>query len=337
MRRVVRVNREMGVRTGAVATGKRAGPVRLAALGTALMMVAACAAPGDDAPGETANETGAVTAAAPLNEGTDIWVAGLETSSGGALSVGAPINVTDRPGYDNQPHFLPDGSGLWFTRIDETGQADIWKWDAASGTVTAVTTTRPESEYSATPLPDGTGFSAIRVEADSVQRLWRFAADGSADEVLLPALRPVGYQAWSGDRTLVLFVLGDPATLQIVDAVTREARVVARDVGRSIQPMPGGPHVSYVQRITGGTEIRRLDPATGDHELVAPGIGEGDFHAWTSDGVLLQADGGRLMEWRSDHPMWMPVADFTARGMRLSRLAVSPDGSRIALVAEPAG
>ncbi len=300
------------------------------------LLLIGCAEADTEGAGPDSDGDGAA-AAFDLNEGTDIWVADLSASAEGALTVGEPVNVTDRPGYDNQPHFLPDGSGLWFTRIDEAGQADIWKWDAANGGLAPVTSTAPESEYSATPLPDGSGFSAVRVEADSAQRLWRFAADGTDPAVLLPALRPVGYQAWSGDRTLVLFVLGDPATLQIVDAVTGEARVVARDVGRSIQPVPGSTDVSYVQRMDGGTEIRRLDPATGNHEPIAPGIGDGDFHAWTPDGVLLQAEGGRLMEWRDDHPMWMPVADFTPMGMRLSRLAVSPDGRRLALVAEPAG
>ncbi|MEQ9400887.1 MAG: hypothetical protein RJQ04_17100 [Longimicrobiales bacterium] len=280
-----------------------------------------------------APDEGEAPATTAPTDGPDIWVAALTTTADGHFEVGDPVNVTARAGYDNQPHFLPDGSGFWYTR-DDGSQADIWYWDAASGQVSAVTATAPESEYSATPLPDGSGFSAIRVEADSAQRLWRFDADGSNPAVLIPDLAPVGYQAWSGPSTLVLFVLGDPATLQVVDVATGAARVVAEDVGRTVHPIPGGPHVSFVQRVEGGTEIRRLDPSTGETTLIAPGLGGGDFYAWTPDGVLLQADGGILMEWRSDHPMWMPVADFTGLGLTLSRLAVAPDGSRIALVAE---
>lgn len=310
----------------------RTGMASRLALATAATILAgaACGGAADDAGTDEAD----TDLAAVPSQGPDVWLAELTTDADGGLTVEAPINVTERPGYDNQPHFLPDGSGFWFTRADETGQADIWRWSAADQVVSAVTVTAPESEYSATPLPDGSGFSAIRVEADSAQRLWRFDADGGNAEVLLPGLRPVGYQAWSGDRTLVLYVLGEPATLQVVDVETREARVVATDVGRSIQPIPGSTDVSFVQRMEGGTEIRRLDPATGEHEPIAPGVGEGDFHAWTPDGVLLQADGGRIMEWRDDHPMWMPVGDFTGMGLAISRMAVSPDGMRIALVAE---
>ena len=34
---------------------------------------------------------------------------------GGVLRLGAPVNVTNRPGYDNQPSFTPDGAAILFT------------------------------------------------------------------------------------------------------------------------------------------------------------------------------------------------------------------------------
>jgi hypothetical protein len=64
-------------------------------------------------------------------------------------------------------------------------------------------------------------------------------------------VKPVGYHAWADDHTLALFVLGQPATLQIADTRTGTARVIARDIGRSIQRIPGSTPVSsisFVQR-----------------------------------------------------------------------------------------
>ncbi len=92
---------------------------------------------------------------------TDIYLAELRVSHGRA-SVGAPVNVTGRPGYDNQPMFLPDGRAFLYTSIREDSQADIYRYDIARATSSRVTATR-ESEYSPTPLPDGTGFSVVRV------------------------------------------------------------------------------------------------------------------------------------------------------------------------------
>lgn len=310
---------------------------RRLALGVAVV-VAAGACGGADAPPSEEIPIAAPTEG-ELPPGTDIWLARLSRDASGTLVVSPPENVTRRPGYDNQPAFLPDGSGFYYTVIDDVGQADIWFRSLTDGVNRPVTTTAPESEYSATPLPTGDGFSAIRVEADSTQRLWRFGAAGGDAAVILPDLAPVGYHAWVGSDVLVLFVLGDPATLQIATLRGGAPRVVAHDVGRSIQPIPGTAAVSFVQRLPdGGTEIRRLDPIAGTSELIVSGIEGGDFHAWTPDGVLLQAHGSTLNAVRPGvDPGWSPVADLASLGIVLSRIAVHPDGTWIALVGQPPG
>ena len=45
---------------------------------------------------------------------TDVFVATLDTR-GGAVRVGAPRNVTNRAGYDNQPSFTHDGGAIFYT------------------------------------------------------------------------------------------------------------------------------------------------------------------------------------------------------------------------------
>ena len=59
---------------------------------------------------------------------TDIYVADLRTV-GRKLTVATPVNVTKRPGYDNQPFFLPSGHAFLYTSIREDGQADIYRYD----------------------------------------------------------------------------------------------------------------------------------------------------------------------------------------------------------------
>ena len=305
-----------------------------AALAVALL-AAACA--GGERARPAASDAAIAVAEAP--PGTDIWLARLERGADGSLAVVDPVNVTARPGYDNQPSFLPDGTAFRYTAIDSAGQADIWLHELVGGANRAITATAPESEYSATALPAGGGFSAIRVEADSTQRLWRFDDDGGGAGVLFPDIAPVGYHAWVDDVTAVLYVLGEPATLRIARLGAPGAATVANDVGRSIQRIPGTAAVSYVQRLEGGgTEIRRLDPASGASAPIVAGLEGGDFHAWTPDGVLLQALDGKLFAFRPGTDLaWREVADLSALGIVLSRLAVHPDGTWIALVGEAAG
>src|SRR5262245_65212853 len=101
----------------------------------------------------------------------DIFLVSLSKSGGKLVATGVR-NLTNRPGYDNQPNWSRDGSAIFFTSVREGEQADIYRMNPASGEATRVTLTSPESEYSATPIPGRNAISVIRVERDSTQRLW---------------------------------------------------------------------------------------------------------------------------------------------------------------------
>lgn len=262
----------------------------------------------------------------------DIWLADVAVR-GGRVQLGTPTNVTARSGYDNQPAFLADGSGFYYTRI-EGGQADVWRYDIGTGQATRLTDT-PESEYSPIPLRDGTGFVVVRVEADSTQRLWRFAADGSAPTLLLPHLAPVGYHAWPTAERAVLFVLGEPSALVIAHVTTGRADTMARDVGRSIQPIPGRPAASFVQWVRGGEQwLAEVDVSTRAILRLVTLPRGAEFHTWLPQGIVLATAGTKLYEWA---PLrggkWRQVADLKRAGLRsVTRIAASPDGARLAIV-----
>ena len=262
---------------------------------------------------------------------TDIYLAPL-TGRGMELRIGAPRNVTRRPGYDNQPSFAPDGRAILFTRIADDGQADAYRYNIAADRAERLTRTR-ESEYSPTPLADG-GFSAVRVEMDSTQRLWRFDARGTSPRVLFPDVRPVGYHAWADDgQTVALYVLGEPATLHLANARTGEVREVARGIGRSLNRIPGSPAISFIRRDSDSVSaVMELNVTTGATRLLTPTVDGGDFHAWTPDGTLLMASGSTIHAWRAGGNGWRPVANLAP--LRVSRLAVDPHGDQLALVAE---
>src|SRR5262249_42680455 len=109
---------------------------------------------------------GAAPLTAPAPPGARIYLGGLRGRPGEVVAE-AVKNVTNRPGYDNQPHFSPDGKTLFYTSVRD-GQSDIYRVDLASGAITAFTNT-PESEYSPTVMPGGKEIAVIRVERDSTQ------------------------------------------------------------------------------------------------------------------------------------------------------------------------
>lgn len=267
---------------------------------------------------------------------TDIFIVELRGRAG-SLSAGTPANITNRDGYDNQPMFLRDGGAIFYTSIREDGQADIYRYDLKTRSSSKVTDTK-ESEYSATVTPDGRSFSVIRVEADSTQRLWKFPLAGGEPALVLKGIKPVGYHAWLDGQTLALFILGEPNTLQLVDARTEKAEVVAQNIGRSLHRMGGGGRVSFVHKESEKDwVIKELDLKTRKITPITRTLPGSEDYAWTPGGSLLMAKESKLYEWkRGKDAKWREVADFSGHGIRgITRLAVSPSGDRLALVASP--
>lgn len=265
---------------------------------------------------------------------TDIYLAPLSMQDGKPV-IGTPINLTNRPGYDNQPSFTPDSRSILFTSTHEDGQSDIYRIDVATRATSRVTSTT-ESEYSATVMPGGKRFSVIRVERDSTQRLWSFALDGSDPQIVLKALKPVGYHAWIDANNLALFVLGRPNALVHGNVRTQRFDTLARSIGRSLAPLPGGGGFSFVRQADStSTLVAATWPGFKTRDLVVLPRGVQDI-AWVSKTVALAGTGSAIEAWLGD-ALLAPVADFSAAGLTsITRLAVSPDRHWLAIVAVPA-
>ncbi|MEM9314294.1 MAG: hypothetical protein AAGA95_06670 [Pseudomonadota bacterium] len=303
----------------------------VAAVCTTFLMLSGCARETPQEASMEADSTETEEAAGPP-EGTDVWLLDLMWE-GDTLRAKAPRNLTRRPGYDNQPLFTPAGN-LLFVQM-EAGKTDIWRWDTATESTTRLTVTPEQGEFSPTPIPASeSGISYIRSPDDTSGRLWRMLAEDAAAEIVFPDIGPVGYHAWFDADFVALWLLQEPSVLQVIELDTQEARTIATDVGRSPQSVPSRRAVSYTRASEEGEviEIHDLDLEGTEALTLLPEGGE--FHAWTPDGALLSTAGSRVFLWRDGG--WQTVVDLDHLGLKLSRLAVSPGGERLALVAEPA-
>ncbi|MBK5257817.1 MAG: PD40 domain-containing protein [Vicinamibacteria bacterium] len=271
----------------------------------------------------------------PLAE-NEIFLAPL-TGAGATLKIGTPKNISNHPGYDNQPKFEADGRGIVFTRADALSRTDIVRYEVATGKVAPVKET-PESEYSATPMPDGRGYAVIRVELDGVQRLWRLdPAKEEADDLLVATIRPIGYFAFPEPQVVAAFVLGNPATLQLIDLATEESKLIATNVGRSIQKAPGRAAASFVHKLGPDDWMIKEVDATGMVKDIARTPKGREDYAWLNDGTLVISAGAKVLALRPGVDRdWREIADFSDLGLKdLTRLALSPRGDQIAIVASP--
>ena len=280
--------------------------------------------------------------------GTDVYLARIGGDDGRTPLVGLR-NITDREGYDNQPSFSADGDTLFFTSIrqsegdgDSPAQADIYAYDLASGSKHQVTDT-PESEYSPTQIPGDDAISVVRVEADGTQRLWRFplADNGAAGapELILENIQPVGYHAWldtgESGKQLVLFVLDEPHRLVRTAArLDADGRTVSSNIGRALHRIPGEDAFSFVQKTADGWAVTRVDASTDVLTELFPTFVEREDLTWSPDGAAWMADGRKLYQRRIGDDGWTLHSDLTDRlPGDITRLAVSPDGRMLALVA----
>ncbi|MBI1192429.1 MAG: hypothetical protein GC205_04555 [Bacteroidetes bacterium] len=278
--------------------------------------------------------------------GTDIVVFSLSWNDRDRPVLSDPLRVTDREGYNNQPSFSPDGTALLFT-AQQGNQTDIFSYSFATGALQALTET-PESEYSPQYASDGQSVFVVRVEMrDSLQRLWRFPLDGGKPRLVMDAIEPVGYFAWLNDDLVAVFVLGlgEKNTLQVGPAAKQKMRIVGADIGRCLARVPGREALSFVQLQGSSAAVLRVYDA--ENQRVQESIEllpDAQDYAWTPDAHLLMGAGSRLyVNEPFSGARWHFAADLGEmlpsawQLHEVTRMAVSPDGKRLAVVLARSG
>jgi hypothetical protein len=280
--------------------------------------------------------TALLLVAAPLQaqDATDIFLADLQ-AAGDSLQLSAPVNVTARDGYDNQPWFLPDGSAfLYVSQID--GQTEVFRHDIAARRSTRLTHT-PENEYSPTLPGDGTRMMVVRWAADmSDGALWWYSADGEPQGEATGSVPRVGYYAFADERRLALFINDAEQSFFLSDIEDGAATRIGEAMGGSApRRMPGDAGtVSFLrQDADGAWWLSRLDVATREVTPLVPMLEGVANYTWLGDGSALAAQGGTLHRWTPGNAAWHAVHTFDDPALQgITRIAVAPAGDRIALV-----
>ncbi len=273
---------------------------------------------------------------------TDIWLFDLKEDKG-HFTFSNPVNFTNRPGYDNQPAFSPDGKYVLYTSYRENGQSDIYKYALESKTTTAFTNT-PESEYSPTFSPDGKCVTVVQVEKDSAQRLWKFPLNGGAPTLLFKNIDSIGYHSWMDSTHLLLFLLGSPEKLyeaNIHKDSKKDLELVTPSPGRTLKgkyfvnkkdsvnweicQARLGFHRFYNMAFTlkGKEDFDLLE-----NKIILMGSGTKMYAYAIPEGTANPYDPGKV----TFHE-WQLAADLSEYGIKnISRITISKDGRKIAIV-----
>ena len=231
----------------------------------------------------------------------------------------------------NQPPFGRKMTLLY--AATRNGQTDVVLHQLTSGEKNWWSATEQGSEYSPLRIPMTDEFSAIRLDTTGLQRLYRYDSNGES-QLLHPNLK-IGYQLWVDATTLLCTVLVDDRMDLYLIAVERStATLIQSNVGRSLHKVPNSEQLSFIHRKEGKAIVTTLDQKTKAQEAVFT-LPEGvQDHAWLADGTLVYGQGSALYTLGSDQAPRL-LHQFKEEEIKgISRIAVSPQGKRLALVGE---
>ncbi len=262
---------------------------------------------------------------------TDLWLFSLEKKENVCQAVN-PLNITNRPGYDNQPAFTSDGKSILYVSIREDGQADIYRYDIKSKLQTNLTKSKV-SEYSPTILPDESGFSAVVVEADSTQRVWNMGFDGSFMKFASDATDSVGYHSWLNADTLLYYKLTEPHSLHALNLKTGKDAWICDKPSRAFRKTGASSQFIYAIKTENALEFRVYKPATKESRVYATYPSPNEDFIWHPELGLVKAENADLLRFNERTGKWETLFSFAGAGIKkITRFAFDPKNKRLVIV-----
>lgn len=263
---------------------------------------------------------------------TEIYVFDLNKSDN-SYTLSNPINISENEGYDSQPYFLPNSEEILFSS-NRNGQTDFLKYNLTTNKKDWYINTSA-SEYSPTLTPDNKSISYIKLEENGTQLLWFYNIDTQIETILIPDLK-IGYHVWFDKNTIVSFVLGEPQTLQITHLDTQKHQIIDSSIGRSLHKIPHKNLISFVSKKDDQWNIYYLNPMDDSMKLITEIPFKTEDLTWIPDGNLLVSFQDSIYLYDlNETKSWKEIVSLKSFNLNgVTRLAVSPNGKKIAIVVQ---
>ncbi len=266
-------------------------------------------------------------------QGTDIYLFSFKIDQN-QFSLSIDRNITNSPGYDNQPYFLPDGESLLYSSDDGFGQTDIYRYNISARSERRLTFT-PNSEYSPTITPDGKYFSCIILERSGDQYLWKYPLNGAVPRKL-SEVQPIGYHCWINPNLVSVFIVGEPNTLNFIDLTDDSIEEIAKSPGVTFSMIPATTDKMSYMDISDEHNwvLKNLNIKSKESTAIVKAIKKFPYYAWTPSGILLSGDGKRIYKFDpATDTDWVELANLGDYGVKeFTRITVSPKGDLLAVV-----
>lgn len=250
---------------------------------------------------------------------------------GESFTISGLQNISNSPGYDNQPSFHPNGRHLFYVSTRDSANQDILSFDFKTGAKAWITDLEG-GEYSPTVTPDPLFLSSIWLKPDGEQLLWKFPIDGGKPKVLVPD-EVIGYHTWFDKKTIYAFVLGNPQTfVEFKLGRKGSKKVIANNPGRSIHKIPGTELISFVDKSDPDSWlVKAYDPSEGAMKPLTETPEGSEDMFWVDGESFIIGSGNTLRLWKEGHG-YAPEVQIFDRNGTISRVSLSPDRTKIVIV-----
>lgn len=244
-------------------------------------------------------------------------------------------NISNDPGYDNQPSFSSNEIILFAG--NNNGQTDISEYNLNTKIKKFINTETEGGEYSPQKFPSHDVVAAVRLDKNGLQRLYQYSSRIGTSTELIKELQ-VAYFAFNNDQKILATVLdGEKMDLVMIDLLIKSADTLFYNAGRSIQKIPKLNFMSYsLVNAEGNLDLYMMDMNSSESFFVCElPIGIQDC-VWINDTQILVGSGNILYMYDTlGDPEWIRVASLEEYGLKnISRMAISPNGKHIAIVGE---
>ena len=244
-------------------------------------------------------------------------------------------NVSNNEGYDNQPSFISDDVLVYAG--NNNGQTDISEYDFKTQVKSWANSQTSGSEYSPQKFPNSKDLAAVRLDQDGKQRLYKYNADAATSTELLENLE-VAYFAFYNQEKIIATVLSEKEMdLVMIDLKSKTANTLFKNAGRGLQKIPKTNSMAYtLVNEEGNLDLYAMDMTSKDSFFICELPADIQDFVWLNDTQILTGKGSTLYIYDTlGESEWARVSSLEEYGIKnITRMAISPDGKKLAIVAE---
>ncbi|MBA2610355.1 MAG: PD40 domain-containing protein [Bacteroidetes bacterium] len=270
---------------------------------------------------------------------TDIWLFKIEKNKTD-LKLSDPKNITNRPGYDNQPSFSTDSKKIYYVSIREGKQADIYTYEIGSGKTLQFTKTK-ESEYSPTITPDKKSLACVVVLEDSSQIIFPLdLATGKGSEYptskfemsQISAIDSIGYFTFLNADTVLYYKLTQPHSLNAYCISTGKNTWLGNNPIRAFKNL--NRH-AFIYGIKDSTKVTfyKYDLVLQKAEKYCDYASTNEDAIWHEQHGLVKSEGNKLLRYDEAKKEWIRLFDLSTFGIKkITRFNFDPKNKYLVVV-----